>query len=150
MFSIPRVVARALIYRANDQALLLARSSLPGDAGYYSLPGGGIERRESPMEGILRELHEELRLSTETVLDITPTYQEPCFYEQTFLGVPFSHTAHIFTLWVSSDTTLRPNWEIAHLYWAGADEATDLLHPRYRALMPTHPASDHTSSPRAS
>ncbi len=57
-------VAKALILDKNSDFLLLTRSDThPHYAGYYDLPGGGVEKAESYRKALVREVHEETGLS---------------------------------------------------------------------------------------
>ncbi|WP_328873641.1 (deoxy)nucleoside triphosphate pyrophosphohydrolase [Streptomyces sp. NBC_00287] len=59
------VVGAALL---NDGHLLAARRSAPPElAGRWELPGGKVERGETPEAALVRELREELGVETEAV-----------------------------------------------------------------------------------
>jgi 8-oxo-dGTP pyrophosphatase MutT (NUDIX family) len=143
MFSIPRTVARACIVQSDPFAVLLARSALPGDAGFYSLPGGGVSRHESPKDALFRELEEELSITGSSITRAAAAFAHPLQYHQRFLGMPFLHTAYVYTVSVRADTTISPNWEITDVYWAQATEVLQLLHPRYRPLVPPDYTAPH-------
>ena len=51
----------ALIFDQEDRTLLCHRR----DYDLWNLPGGGLEERESPWEGVIREVKEETNLSVE-------------------------------------------------------------------------------------
>ncbi len=63
----PMIVACCILKRVlpNGQAeVLIARRSGGGQFdGYWELPGGKVEAGESPVEALVRELHEELGLT---------------------------------------------------------------------------------------
>ena len=61
-----RVASYGLIYQ-NDQLLLSRYASHSPDAGFWNLPGGGIEFGEHPEQAMIREVFEE------TGLDVIPT-----------------------------------------------------------------------------
>ena len=57
-----RIGAYAVVVREN--ALLLTRVSAVGfPPGWWGLPGGGIDHGESPVDALVRELHEETGLT---------------------------------------------------------------------------------------
>jgi len=56
-----REAVRALIVDDTD-AVLLARFVFPSGIQVWALPGGGLEPGEAPLDGLRRELHEELGL----------------------------------------------------------------------------------------
>lgn len=62
-----RLGAYAVVVAADDHEvphLLLTRVSATGfPAGWWALPGGGVEHGESPHDAVLRELHEETGLA---------------------------------------------------------------------------------------
>lgn len=61
-----QVVAKALIYNAAGQILVLRRSdSHPHFPLHDDLPGGAIERNETPLAGLIREVREEAGLHTD-------------------------------------------------------------------------------------
>ncbi|MEP1354350.1 MAG: NUDIX hydrolase [Tateyamaria sp.] len=59
-----RVIGAKLALFVGDQLATLQRDDTPGLlwAGYWDLPGGGIEAGETPLQCVLRETHEELSL----------------------------------------------------------------------------------------
>ncbi|MFH2114384.1 MAG: NUDIX domain-containing protein, partial [Spirochaetota bacterium] len=48
-----------------DDSVLLCRRSSGGSQGLWEMPGGKLEPGETPREGLLREIREELSLSSE-------------------------------------------------------------------------------------
>jgi 8-oxo-dGTP diphosphatase len=61
MFDYPRICVGMLVVKG-DRVLLLRRGHTPR-RGYFDLPGGFMEARESPERGARRELHEETGLT---------------------------------------------------------------------------------------
>ena len=60
-----RVIGAKLALFVGDQLATLQRDDTPGLmwAGYWDLPGGGIEPGETPLQCVLRETYEELNLA---------------------------------------------------------------------------------------
>lgn len=65
-----RVIGAKLALFVGDQLATLQRDDRPGLmwAGYWDLPGGGIEPGETPLQCVLRETHEELSLVIDPAL----------------------------------------------------------------------------------
>lgn len=57
-----RQAVRAVIVDDDDE-LLLVRFVFPSGIEVWALPGGGLEADEDPLDGLRRELHEELGLN---------------------------------------------------------------------------------------
>lgn len=96
-------VAIALIRDDNGEgAYVLTRrtSKLSSHAGQFALPGGRIDAGETPVEGALRELREEvdLRLEPSAVMGVLDDYQTQSGYLITPIVV-----------WAGADAVLRAN-----------------------------------------
>lgn len=76
-----RVAAYALIHQ--DARMLLCRLSkqLPSHAGYWTLPGGGIDFGEAPHDAVVREVWEETGLEV-TVDAINDLVMVDSFYDE--------------------------------------------------------------------
>ena len=61
-----------IIYN-NEEKILLGLRCKPGDKQEWCLPGGTIERNETPTEGVIREVKEETNIDAEIVQYITIT-----------------------------------------------------------------------------
>ncbi len=59
--SMPRVVVEGIAIQ--DKKILLVKGSRGFTKGLWSLPGGFVRFGESPAEGLVREIHEELRIT---------------------------------------------------------------------------------------
>jgi ADP-ribose pyrophosphatase YjhB (NUDIX family) len=58
-----RIAAYGLVIQAERILLCRISSQLPNDAGFWTLPGGGINFGEDPVSGMIREVYEETGLS---------------------------------------------------------------------------------------
>ena len=68
-----RICARGLIVTDDGLSVIFRRKITDGvKKEYYSIPGGGIEENESCIEGLKRELREELNIEV-NVLDLAFT-----------------------------------------------------------------------------
>jgi 8-oxo-dGTP pyrophosphatase MutT (NUDIX family) len=136
MFSIPRTVVRALIQDSATGDYLLVKSSLPGDRGYFSLPGGGIGTDEHPERALLRELSEEIGLTRDAIASIEPIEPSRPYYMQWMVLLPFKNTVYLYKILLLEKPELTPNWEIKEYRWTPEQELASLLHPRFRVLLP--------------
>jgi 8-oxo-dGTP pyrophosphatase MutT (NUDIX family) len=59
---IPRQAARAVLLDPDNRVLLLKVVNQRTDAAWWVTPGGGLNPGESPADGLLRELREEIGL----------------------------------------------------------------------------------------
>ena len=84
-----RVSVKALIKNASGEILVLKE-----DQDTWSLPGGGLDHGELPREGIVREIKEELGISTMDVRGILTT--------ETFHLEP----KQVWLMWVVYDVTI--------------------------------------------
>jgi 8-oxo-dGTP pyrophosphatase MutT (NUDIX family) len=101
---------------SGSTALLLTRraASLRTHRSQWALPGGRCEADETPIEGALRELHEELglQLQTDDVLGVLDDYPTRSGYLITPVVV-----------WAGSNETLAPNPdEVASVHRIALDE----------------------------
>lgn len=63
---VTRVAAYGLISKADQILLCRISEQFPAMTGRWTLPGGGIEWREDPVEAMVREVHEETGLLVES------------------------------------------------------------------------------------
>ncbi|PPD56869.1 MAG: DNA mismatch repair protein MutT [Methylotenera sp.] len=75
-------VAVAIIQKPDGQFLLASRPAGKGWAGWWEFPGGKIEANETPQQGLIRELQEELGITpTKTQAWLTRRYDYPATHD---------------------------------------------------------------------
>lgn len=93
--SMPRVVVEGIALK--EEEVLLVKASRGLTEGLWSLPGGFVRFGESPAEGLIREVHEELRVdaSIDKLIDVRAKLGEESrlhwimlFYRITIDGAP--------------------------------------------------------------
>lgn len=69
----------AVIITSRQEIILQLRDDKPGICwpGYWSLPGGGAEPGETPMDTVLREIKEEAGITPDTIAEATVAAYEP-------------------------------------------------------------------------
>lgn len=94
-------VSNAVIVGENNKVLLTKRHdpTNPSIHGLWQIPGGGIEKNESPIDACIREAREETGLTVEvltpTPLVIDQKYSKAKFRLNVFLVKPISGTIDI-------------------------------------------------------
>lgn len=107
-----------------DGRVLLARRALEPHKGEWDLPGGFVEEREAPLDGLRREFREETGLDVDPVellrIDVEP-------YEHRFV---FSVT------WlVRGDGEPEPADDVAELRWFAPDELPAMAFPGQNGVL---------------
>jgi 8-oxo-dGTP pyrophosphatase MutT (NUDIX family) len=74
-----REAARAVVFDADGAVALLH----VGRDGYYKLPGGGIDRGESPKEALERELMEEIGCKAEVTHELGSLLEQRYYWNMT-------------------------------------------------------------------
>lgn len=108
LFKTPR--ARVLVWN-EDGELLLVRNW--AGRQQWGLPGGGVERKEAPIDAAKRELSEEL--GVEVLVDGL----------EHVATVRYQYEAWIYSVKISKDSlpaTLHNPWEITDMQWAPLDK----------------------------
>ena len=109
---------------AGDRFLLLRRSAKVPQPGIWNLPGGQVDRGETPYQSAVRETVEEA--------GTIPAHR--------VVGEHVSRTRQgVYTAFVAQiDRPFKPdiNWESDAWAWVAGNEARDLpLHPELRRLL---------------
>lgn len=103
---------KCILYNAEDKFLLLKRSTKGGGGG-WSVPGGGLDQDEDPVQGIKREVTEEAGLE---IYEVEPikliTFKEN---EDSVIMIAYRARTD------SDKVTL--NWEHDDFKWVSKDEA---------------------------
>ncbi|MEP7090356.1 MAG: NUDIX hydrolase [Nocardioidaceae bacterium] len=109
--------------------LLQLRSAHVLSPHTWALPGGALERGETPVEAALREAHEEAGIDVAAV-DVT----------ETMPGLVHPQWSYTYVLGTTSTTTLPHggNWEVSRHAWVPTDQVagTLALHPSLAADWP--------------
>lgn len=138
-----RVASYAYVER--DGALLLTRISARGaGAGRWTLPGGGVDHGENPVETVRRELLEECGLEGEvgsllTVHDVHFSGTAPTGRHEDFHGIHLVHRATVpdgaeprvvevdgttdAVAWVPVEAVGTPEWPVTELVHAAVEAA---------------------------
>ncbi len=111
-----RYQPRTRILVMADGKVLVLRGWLSD--GSWSLPGGGLHRRENPKQGVARELYEE------TGIQLAPDKIQPLgIAQQNQHGLKFTY--HQFFAMLNKPAPLKPrHWEIIEAQWLPLESLT--------------------------
>ena len=112
-----------LIAASTGRVLLAQRSEEVSDPGTWTIPGGGVEPGEMPIEAAEREAREEV--GCPSGLELVPS------------GVTRrgDFSFHNFLCLVPREFRPRINWEISDAVWFSLDELPSPLHPVVASLL---------------
>jgi ADP-ribose pyrophosphatase YjhB (NUDIX family) len=121
-----RISACALCLDEAGRMLLCRISPGQGDAGWWTLPGGGLEFGEDPLDGCLRELEEETGLLG-TVLDLAGVDSQ-CYVLDREGGQVEMHALRILYRVAITGGTLRDELDGStdRCAWVGPAEIAEL------------------------
>ena len=122
MFTIKRNVVRAYIYTPDEKKVLLVKSYI---ATFYSLPGGAIEKYESEIDALMKELREELGIKPHDIKKISRV--ESMYCKKRFFFMPLESTIAYFRVTLAQEVRLKYNLEIRTHTWAEKKEMQFLL-----------------------
>lgn len=109
--------------------LLLVREVI--DPQHWSLPGGGVARRESPVAAARREVREELGLDI-----ATDRFDEKGSVVASRDGARYDLIYFVLTVTSAEARTVRASrFEIRELYWTKAINLPDTLSPGARIVL---------------
>lgn len=107
---------KAIIVNEENKILVLERSDKTGGPNVWSLPGGALEDKEDPVEGIKREIKEETGLE---ISEIKPFSTRSYTHKEDFIVI-IGYECHI------SHQPITLNWEHASYKWLTKEEALEL------------------------
>ena len=101
------LVGQKAIITCNDKILILKRSKKAGGTNLWSVPGGGLEAGENPLESIVREIKEETKLH---VSDLSPFTLRSYMHKKDFI---------VIIGYLGNTKTDKPklNWENTAYKW---------------------------------
>lgn len=123
-----RYGAAGLLLADEGRVLLQLRSRFVQSPGTWSVPGGALDRGETPVTAALREAGEEIGLDPDAVA-MAGDHRADCggWRYTTIIGVP------------TAPLVLRPNAETARVEWVPVAEVDALpLHRGFRAAWLEH------------
>lgn len=115
--------ARCILYRDNEFLLAIHASFWGKQHRRWGLPGGQIERGESPHDAVSRELEEELSLFLPSLLEIGP--------------YPYKRSLHmVYAAEVTEPIKEWDDTELLDIGWFGLEDVRELrsgnrLHANY-------------------
>lgn len=98
--------------------LLLRRSPEVKNPGLWSIPAGGVHRREKPVQGAIREFREETGYDGPMII-----------YKKPVLVRGGSRKFHVYAAQCPTQFRPRLNWENDAAIWVGSGPLPSPLHP---------------------
>lgn len=120
--------AYALSFDALDRLLLCRLSEGCIEAGYWTLPGGGLDWGEPPENAVVRELHEETGLKASEVRLVRNVFSEVYPETEERPGDPVHHVGLLYRVGMAAVDMLRPETAgtTDHCAWFTREEAEKL------------------------
>ena len=122
-----RYGAAGVLARAGDRFFVAQRSLHCHQGGTWAVPGGALNRDESPLEGALREFREEIGIHLDR-------FEVDLVHEDDHGG--WSYWTIVIDVPEPFEAPDRAHWETAATAWmTGAELAMLELHPSFRSTL---------------
>ena len=122
-----RYGAAGVLARAGDRFFVAQRSHHCHQGGTWAMPGGALNRDESPLEGALREFREEIGVHLDR-------FEVDVVHEDDHGG--WSYWTIVIDVPEPFEAPDRVHWETAATAWmTGAELAMLELHPAFRSTL---------------
>lgn len=108
------------------RVLITKRSKRSNNPNLLNFPGGGIERGESPLDGIIRELNEEVGINSKSIALLDYYY----FYEG-------NRKIHVYIFETRRDVKVHINNESSQFKWINLEKAAKKTANRSKWHLPT-------------
>jgi ADP-ribose pyrophosphatase YjhB (NUDIX family) len=115
----PTVAAAAFVFDDRGRALLIKRAKDPG-ANKYGVPGGFIDFGESAVEGLRREMREEVGIEIDRVRYLDSFTNLYLYKEVTYPVVDL-----YFTAITQDPSAARPLDAVSHVEWRNPNEVSE-------------------------
>ncbi|MEM1038869.1 MAG: NUDIX domain-containing protein [Pseudomonadota bacterium] len=93
---------RAVVFNDRDEVLLVRHTYVEG----WHFPGGGVERGETAVQAMIKELHEEANITLKSVPEIFHIYRNTQHSR-------FDHVVLFVCRWGDQTSHKQPDYEIA-------------------------------------
>lgn len=125
-----RRTVKALIFNPHTKKFLLTRFFL-SHGNNYGFVGGGVARKETLENALIREMKEEVGLGRENIENIVLLEGE--VVNRLFLII--QNQTRMFLVVVKDASLINLNWESNGYVWTSFDGLEELLSPHYRSIF---------------
>ncbi len=119
----------AKLFLVTDTKIFLVQ---PRTMSYWSFPGGGINKNESPEQAVIRELYEEVGIRIDSIDYLLGTY--------TTSDEGKRDTVYLFVKKVDQELAAYPDMEIGRAGWFGFDHLPEGVTSRVRMRIQEYQA----------